>query len=155
MPEARLCVGIVVVNDDKDVFVAKRYFKDSSTKDEYWQMPQGGIDPNETPFEAMARELEEETGIERDDIEVVAESKNWYTYEIPEQYRCKDFDSQQQKWFLVKFNGADDLIKLNRSRTHREFSEWDWTPVKFVSKLVIPFKKDVYKQVMKDFEWYF
>ena len=95
MTEPRLCVGIMVANEDKDVFVAKRYFKNPQIKDEYWQMPQGGIDEGETPYDAMLRELFEETGIREDDIEVIAQSKNWYVYEIPSEYQTKDFDAQK------------------------------------------------------------
>ena len=106
--DSRLCVGIVIVNDDYDIFVAKRYFK-NKVVDEYWQMPQGGIDPGETPKEAMFRELYEETGIKEEDVSLIAESKNLYTYEIPKEYQTRDFTSQTQHWFLVRFKGADDI----------------------------------------------
>lgn len=153
MKEPRLCVGIVLVNEEGNVFVGKRHFKDKTQEDVHWQMPQGGIDPGETPCDAMLRELYEETGINEDNIEVIAESKNWYTYEIPTEYQKRHFVAQQQKWFLVKFSGSEQVINLKHK--HQEFSEWKWTNPKQISKLVIPFKKEVYKQVMKDFEWYF
>jgi len=155
MKAPRMCVGIVLVNNQKDVFVGKRYFKGSQQKDNYWQMPQGGVDTGETPQEAMLRELYEETGVSSDEVEVIAESKNWYKYDIPEEYYKKDCCSQQQKWFLLKFRGDDDTINLKTKPRHQEFDEWKWASIKTLSKSVIPFKKDVYKQIMKDFEWYF
>lgn len=148
----RPCVGVVLVNDDKKVFVAKRLFK-AKKDDPYWQMPQGGIDSSESPEVAMQRELEEETGISKDSIDIIAESKQWYTYEIPKDMQKRHFGAQTQKWFLVKFKGNEDEIDL--SSKHPEFSEWKWTSFRNLPKIVIEFKRDVYKKVVKDFEWYF
>jgi len=151
-----MCVGIVLVNAQKEVFVGKRYFKgDKEQKDEYWQMPQGGVDAEEVPVEAMLRELYEETGLHKDEIEVIAESKRWYRYDIPEEYHTKHCIFREQKWFLLRFKGDDESINLKVKPNHQEFSEWKWSPAKNIPKFVIPFKKDVYKQVIKDFEWYF
>ncbi|USO02213.1 MAG: RNA pyrophosphohydrolase [Alphaproteobacteria bacterium] len=153
--DPRLCVGIVLVNNQKNVFVGKRHFKDSKQTDEYWQMPQGGVNPGENPFDAMLRELHEEIGVSSDEVEIIAESKHWYKYDIPEEYHTKSYCAQQQKWFLLRFKGQDEAIDLKIKPQHQEFSEWKWKASKQVAKSVIPFKKEVYKKVMKDFEWYF
>ena len=149
MPRAG--VGIVLVNQEKQVFVAKR-INSGDVDDPYWQMPQGGIDPRENYIEAMIREMKEETGVDEHNAEIIAESKELYTYEIPEKYR-KDCSSQIQRWFLVRLNEDDSCINLDQP--HAEFSQWKWVPSGHVAKLVIDFKREVYKKVMKDFSWYF
>lgn len=141
---------MVVVNKDKLVFVGKRTMPKS---DKFWQMPQGGIDSGEEPEEAVKRELQEELGCEEDDFEIIAISKQWYSYEIPKHMRKRHFTSQRQKWFLIQFNGTDDDIDVSQDRA--EFSKWKWVEFQDVPKLVIDFKKDVYKKVLKDFRWYF
>lgn len=151
--ESRPNVGIVLVNKDKQVFVARRVRKNGQPEDQYWQMPQGGIDGGEDPEKAATRELKEEVGLGPEDVEVIAVSKLWYTYEIPQEMQKRHFASQTQKWFLMEYDGPDDRININQEMP--EFCEWKWVDFKKVSKFVIDFKKEVYKQVFKDFEWYF
>ena len=152
LSQPRPCVGVVIVNNDKKVFVGKRVMK-KGVKDEYWQMPQGGIDAGEEPEEALKRELMEEIGAKPEHLDVIAVSKNWYSYHIPKKFQKRHFASQAQKWFLVKFTGKDEDLDVKQLKP--EFSEWKWEDFKKVPKLVIDFKKDVYKQIFKDFSWYF
>ena len=113
-------VGIIVLNHNNEVFVGKR--KDNPI--DKWQMPQGGIDLDETPFNAMKRELAEETSIKK--IKVLKEIENWLEYELPSNLLGKiwkgKFRGQKQKWFIVKFIGDESEINLNTK--HPEFIEW-------------------------------
>ena len=115
-------VGIIVLNKNNEVFVAKR--KDNPV--DKWQMPQGGIDFNETPFEAMIRELAEETSIKN--IKVLKEIEKSLEYELPPNLLGKiwkgKFRGQKQKWYIVKFLGDDNEININTK--HPEFIEWKW-----------------------------
>ena len=133
-------VGIIVLNQKNEVFVGKR--KDNPI--DKWQMPQGGIDINETPFNAMKRELKEETSITK--IEVLKEIKNWLEYELPPNLLGKiwkgKYKGQKQKWFIVKFIGNDAEIDLNTK--HPEFIEWKWINYKSLTDVIVDFKKDVY-----------
>lgn len=153
MLEPRPNVGIVLVNKDKQVFVGRRVCKKNQPEDLFWQMPQGGVDGEEDPEAAAKRELCEEVGVNPDQIEVIAVSKNWYTYDIPPEMQTRHFYAQTQKWFLVQYKGTDEEININTEIP--EFCEWKWVDYKKVGKQVIDFKKDVYKQVFKDFGWYF
>ena len=136
-------VGIIVLNQNNDVFVAKR--KDNPI--DKWQMPQGGIDKNETPFDAMKRELAEETSVTN--IKVIKEIENWLEYELPPYLLGKiwkgRFRGQKQKWFIVKFIGNDDEINLNTK--HPEFIEWKWINYNNLPKVIVDFKKEVYKKL--------
>ena len=113
-------VGVIVLNRNNEVFVAKR--RDNPI--DKWQMPQGGININETPFNAMKRELKEETSITT--IKVLKEIDNWLEYELPPNLLKKiwrgKYRGQKQKWFIVKFIGNDGEINLNTK--HPEFIEW-------------------------------
>lgn len=144
-------VGMMIVNHEKKVFVAKRV----DTKISAWQMPQGGIDEGETPSKAAMREMQEEIG--SGSGEIIAESKNWYRYDIPEFLVPKLWDGQyrgqQQKWFLIKFTGDDsdiDLLTLNP-----EFEEWRWASVQELPDIIIHFKKKLYKAIIKEFKFFF
>tara|TARA_E500000331_G_C16836514_1_gene531593 strand:- start:139 stop:588 length:450 start_codon:yes stop_codon:yes gene_type:complete len=136
-------VGIILLNQNNDVFVAKR--KDNPI--DKWQMPQGGIDKNETPFDAMKRELAEETSVTN--IKVIKEIENWLEYELPPYLLGKiwkgRFRGQKQKWFIVKFIGNDDEINLNTK--HPEFIEWKWINYNNLPKVIVDFKKEVYKKL--------
>ena len=136
-------VGIILLNQNNDVFVAKR--KDNPI--DKWQMPQGGIDKNETPFDAMKRELAEETSVTN--IKVIKEIENWLEYELPPYLLGKiwkgRFRGQKQKWFIVKFIGNDDEINLNTK--HPEFIEWKWINYSNLPKVIVDFKKEVYKKL--------
>jgi putative (di)nucleoside polyphosphate hydrolase len=145
----RPCVGVVIQNAEGDVFVGQRMDRDQ----EAWQMPQGGIDPGETPREAALRELREETGIVPELVEVVAETEDWLRYDLPHEivpgiwggrYR-----GQKQKWFLVRFLGRDEQIDI--ATAHPEFSRWQWLPPAQVLAQIVPFKREVYAAVLEAF----
>ena len=133
-------VGIIVLNKNNEVFVGKR--KDNPV--DKWQMPQGGIDNNETPLDAMKRELAEETSITR--IKILKEIENWLEYELPQNLLGKiwkgKFRGQRQKWFIVKFLGSENEINLNTK--HPEFIEWKWINYKSLPEVIVDFKKEVY-----------
>ena len=139
-------VGVIVLNQNNEVFVAKR--KDNPI--DKWQMPQGGININETPFNAMKRELEEETSITT--IKVLKEIDNWLEYELPPYLLGKiwkgKYRGQKQKWFIVKFIGNDGEINLNTK--HPEFIEWKWIDYKSLTDVIVDFKKDVYKKLKNE-----
>jgi putative (di)nucleoside polyphosphate hydrolase len=137
-------VGIILVNDAGRVLVAKRIDMPSDA----WQMPQGGMDPGETPLEAAKREMFEEIGTEK--AEFVAESADWYRYDLPPElvgviwggrYR-----GQEQKWFVARFTGADDDINI--ATENPEFLDWKWAEPAEVPKLIVPFKKKLYEDVL-------
>ncbi|MDC3152411.1 RNA pyrophosphohydrolase [Pelagibacteraceae bacterium] len=136
-------VGVIVLNDNNEVFVGKR--KDNPI--DKWQMPQGGIDVNETPFNAMKRELEEETSITQ--IKVLKEISYWLEYELPPYLLGKiwkgKFRGQKQKWFIVKFIGNENEINLNTK--YPEFIEWKWIDYNLLPEVIVDFKKDVYKKL--------
>ena len=139
-------VGIIVLNQKNEVFVGKR--KDNPI--DKWQMPQGGININETPFNAMIRELKEETSITK--IKVLKEIEHWLEYELPPNLLGKiwkgKFRGQKQKWFIVKFIGDESEINLNTE--HPEFIEWKWLDYNLLPEVIVDFKKDVYKKLKNE-----
>lgn len=145
----RPCAGVVLMNADGRVFAGHRIDNPADA----WQMPQGGIDKGEDPRTAALRELHEETGIPADLCEVVAESPDWVRYDLPPELVGKiwkgRFGGQIQKWYLVRFTGTDDQIDI--ATDHPEFDAWRWmTPDELIAKIV-PFKRDVYRQVFAAF----
>ena len=137
-------VGIIILNKDNKVFVGKR--KDNPL--DKWQMPQGGIDQNETPLIAMKRELVEETNIKS--IEVLKEIENWLEYELTPNLLGKiwkgKFRGQKQKWFIVKFLGNDEEINLEKDKP--EFIEWKWLDIENLPNVIVDFKKKVYEKLL-------
>jgi putative (di)nucleoside polyphosphate hydrolase len=145
-------VGIVVLNAAGQVFAAQRLDRYMDA----WQMPQGGIDKGEDPQVAALRELEEETGITPDLVELIAQSETWLPYELPHDLVPKlwkgKFRGQEQKWFLYRFSGQDADVNIETQEP--EFSRWTWmTPDELISKIV-PFKQGVYSAVFAEFEDY-
>ena len=138
-------VGIMLVNADGHVFVGQRT---DSTADA-WQMPQGGIDPGETPRDAALRELGEETGVSPDLVEIVGETSDWIRYDLPHDLVPKlwkgRWRGQEQKWFLMRFQGGDSDIDI--ATADQEFSAWQWLPVADLVDNIVPFKRHVYEQV--------
>ena len=138
-------VGIVVLNKNDQVFVAKRI--DNSKN--FWQMPQGGVDKNEDYLAAAYRELEEETSIKN--IDLVKELDGLISYELPKHllgviWKGK-YRGQEQKWFVVRFLGNDSEININTD--HPEFCEWKWVELENITDLVVDFKLHVYEDVKK------
>lgn len=151
----RPCVGIMVLNPAGQVWIGRRC--DAPGEPEgpgsWWQMPQGGIDESEDPAQAALRELFEETGIRS--VEIVSESRGWYSYDLPVALQPKAwagrYRGQRQKWFAARFKGRDDEVMLSRPGHKPEFDAWRWAPVNEVLSLIVPFKRDVYRQVLAEF----
>ena len=136
-------VGIVVLNKDNKVFVAKRI---DNPKD-FWQMPQGGVDEGEDFLSAAYRELEEETNIKN--VKLIKELDGMTTYELPKNllgiiWKGK-YRGQKQKWFLMKFLGNDDEINLKTNKP--EFLDWKWVELEMITKFVVDFKLHVYREI--------
>jgi putative (di)nucleoside polyphosphate hydrolase len=116
-------------------------------------MPQGGIDESEDPAKAALRELDEETGIRS--VSIIAESADWYRYELPPNLRPKawggQYAGQKQKWFVMRFNGPDSEVQLERPDHKAEFDAWRWADVDELIGLIVPFKRAVYEQVVREF----
>jgi putative (di)nucleoside polyphosphate hydrolase len=147
VPEYRPGVGIMLLNRRGKVFVARRV----DLPGEAWQMPQGGIDHGEEPREAALRELAEETGIDR--AEILAESMGWLRYDLPAELltraRHRRWRGQRQKWFLMRFTGSDGDINLAAGEP--EFDAWKWVPVQDLPQLAVPFKRQVYLDLLAEF----
>ena len=139
-------VGIIVVNGNGQFFLGKRVGAQA------WQFPQGGIDPGETPGDALYRELYEETGIKQEKVQILSVSRKWLVYHIPHVYQRsnKKYDGAMQKWFLLKFTGVNEDINLN-AFNHAEFDGWKWADKKTAINNVIRFKKAVYESIFNEF----
>ena len=145
----RPCVGIMLVNQEGKVFTGQRIDK----LGDYWQMPQGGIDEGETVEEATFRELYEETGISKEKVEIIAIDSAWRKYDLPSQIRGKlwggKYKGQIQKWVLLGFLGEDSDVRLDVHKP--EFSTWQWQNIVMLPHVIVPFKQDIYTQVLKEF----
>jgi putative (di)nucleoside polyphosphate hydrolase len=155
----RPCVGVMLINREGLVLVGRRK---SEAGPEHvgggyaWQMPQGGIDPSETPYDAAVRELYEETNVRS--ATLLAEAPEWYTYDLPplvagRAWRGR-YRGQTQRWFAFRFVGPDDEIDIRRpgGGGHRpEFDEWRWESMGRLPEIIIPFKRPVYEQVVAAF----
>ena len=138
-------VGIVLLNKENRVFVAKRIDNPKN----FWQMPQGGVDKNEDFLTAALRELKEETSIES--VELIKEIDGTTTYELPNNllgiiWKGK-YKGQTQKWFLMRFNGMESEINLKTN--HPEFLEYKWIDLEKITDVVVKFKLDVYEIIKK------
>jgi len=136
-------VGIVVLNKDNKVFVAKRIDNPKN----FWQMPQGGVDRDEDFLKAAYRELEEETSIKN--VELIKELNGMTTYELPNRllgiiWKGK-YRGQKQKWFLMKFTGKDEEINIKTKNP--EFLDWKWIELDQITEVVVDFKLHVYKEL--------
>jgi putative (di)nucleoside polyphosphate hydrolase len=144
----RPCVGLMLVNRDGLVFAGLRRDVGGAA----WQMPQGGIDPGETPREAALRELVEEVGTDK--VEIVAASGDWLTYDLPDTIRAKAWGGryvgQAQRWFVMRFTGADSDIDI-ASSDPAEFTAWQWMPLDDLVRDIVAFKRPVYDRIASEF----
>ena len=139
-------VGIVVLNKQNQVFLAKRIDNPKN----FWQMPQGGIDEGEKYYDAAIRELREETSIKT--ISLIKEIDDLTTYLLPNHlvgiiWKGK-YKGQKQKWYIMKFKGKDNEVNLKTKKP--EFLEWKWTSVESITDTVVDFKLDVYKKIQNE-----
>jgi putative (di)nucleoside polyphosphate hydrolase len=145
----RPCAGIMLLNQQGQVFVAKRI----DTDVEAWQMPQGGIDVGEDAKGAAVRELEEETGIKN--ATIIAEFEDWLTYDLPDDLYGKvwkgRYGGQTMKWYVMRFHGNDSDVNIETE--HAEFSTWKWANMADLPSLIVPFKKDIYKTLADKFAY--
>ncbi len=145
----RPCVGIMLCNGDGRIFAGQRI--DSNM--DAWQMPQGGVEPGEDPRDAALRELQEETGIPPEAVEIVAETHDWIPYDLPYHLVPKlwngRYRGQKQRWFLMRFHGDDSQIDIETD--HPEFSRWCWLPAEELLSRIVPFKRDTYERVIREF----
>lgn len=143
----RPSVGLMIINDKFEVFVGKRL----DSKTEAWQMPQGGIDDGEAPRVSALREMKEEIGT--NNAEIIAETKQWYHYDLPFYLISKlwngRYRGQRQKWFLLKYLGADEDITIDNE--HPEFIAWKWVKMEELPQIIVPFKKSLYISVIEEF----
>ena len=144
----RLGVGIMLLNTKNKVFVGKRI----DFKSEAWQMPQGGINKSEKAENAAFRELYEETGIKK--VKIISKSTKFFKYKIPVSLKEKlwngKYIGQKQKWFVMRFTGKEKK-DINLNVANQEFSDWKWTKIGDLEKLIVPFKKKMYKNIVKEF----
>ena len=150
----RRCVGVMVLNRAGRAFIGRRRAGPEYDDNTHaWQMPQGGIDPGEDPWLAALRELREETNISS--VQRLGEVAEWLTYDIPRDVVGRawsgKFRGQTQKWFAVRFTGADEEIDIAHPGGHApEFTAWRWEPVENLAGLVVPFKRRVYERVVQE-----
>ncbi len=151
----RPCVGILLVNAAGQAFVGQRIdTRGQPSEGDFWQMPQGGIDPGEDIQAAALRELAEETGIQPGQVTLLAQTREELFYDLPEELLGKlwkgQFRGQRQHWVLARFGGSDADIKLD-AHDPAEFNDWKWVEPGALPDLIVPFKKRVYRAVLDEF----
>jgi putative (di)nucleoside polyphosphate hydrolase len=153
----RPCVGMMVLNREGRAFIGRRLEGPEHVDDRHaWQMPQGGVDEGEDLYEAALRELHEETNISS--VERIGEIKDWLIYDIPrslvgQAWKGK-YRGQKQKWYAFRFTGKDSEIDVEHpagGKHKPEFVEWRFEVLKKLPDLVVPFKREVYERVVKEF----
>lgn len=139
-------VGIILLRDDGRVFWARRAFRDG------WQFPQGGMNSDETPLEAMYRELREETGLEPEHVEVIGATPGWLRYRLPRRlirrHERPTCIGQKQVWFLLRLLGDESLLRLDLTDTP-EFDLWQWVDFWYPVSHVVAFKREVYERALR------
>ncbi len=155
----RPCVGIMLLSSKNQVWVGRRadHNKGEQYGDgEWWQMPQGGIEPEEIPSEAALRELQEETGIVGARVETLAESRAWLSYDLPDELVGKvwggRYRGQKQRWFVMRYAGDGRDVNIGpRAGIKAEFDAWQWVNHSELCELVVPFKRELYETVLAEF----
>ena len=145
----RRCVGIMILNDKNEILVGKRIDHPSG----HWQMPQGGIDENEDPEQAVWREMKEEIGTNK--ARMIKQSKQWINYKIPSETLAtlpwgQKYVGQTQKWFVFRFIGKND--EINVGTENPEFSEWKWSHYDLLVEDIVPFKRKTYQKILEEFK---
>ena len=145
----RRCVGMMILNTKNEILVGRRLDHPSG----YWQMPQGGIDKDEIPEEAVWREMIEEIGTNK--AKLLHTSSQWLNYDIPQDTLNtlpwgKIYVGQTQKWFVFRFTGQDSDINVETENP--EFNEWKWAKYESLVNNIVPFKREIYKKVIEEFK---
>ena len=145
----RKCVGMMIINSKREILVGRRMDHPSG----FWQMPQGGIDDNENPEEAVWREMMEEVGT--NNAKIIKISNQWINYEIPSETLKtlpwgKKYIGQTQKWFAFDFLGKDDEINVSTDKP--EFDSWKWAKMESMIDNIVPFKRKVYQIILEEFK---
>ena len=142
----RIGVGIILLNNENKVFVGKRIDNPKNS----WQMPQGGVDQNESFLKAAKRELEEETGVKS--VELIKELDGWFKYDLPKYLLGKlwkgKYRGQKQKWFVMKFLGKSD--EINVKTKNPEFLDWKWIKLSKLTDIAVHFKANIYNKIKKE-----
>jgi len=142
-------VGIIIANDEGKLFWARRIGQDA------WQFPQGGIAYAESPEQAVFRELNEETGLQPEDVKIIAQTEGWLRYDLPEhlirRYKRPVCVGQKQKWFMLKLLADEASISLKNENQRPEFDLWKWVDYWEPLSEVIAFKRDVYREALEYF----
>jgi len=147
-------VGLMILNSNREVWVGQRRDTSNLIDKNTWQMPQGGIDGSETPWQAALREMKEEIGTIN--VRLIAESREWISYDFPEELHATlwggRYFGQTQKWFLVEFLG--DNAEININTRHPEFVAWQWIEPKQLPHIIVSFKHDLYIKILEEFKAY-
>ena len=144
-------VGLALFSKAGHVFIGRRV---NGRGPFQWQMPQGGIDDGESAVTGALRELEEEIGVPAKLVDVLEETPDWLHYEFPPDLKKRlpgPFHGQRQKWFALRFTGEDSEVNLHPPGHSQEFDQWRWAPMGEVLDLIVPFKRQVYEQVIAEF----
>ena len=152
----RPCAGIMLKNPQGLIFVGQR-LDGSGVSSQAWQMPQGGVDDGEDPETAALRELGEETGIAPHHVDIIARSAGEHLYDLPPELLGRiwkgQYRGQRQIWFLMNFLGRDEDVNI--ATAHQEFRDWRWAHVDELVDLIVPFKRELYSNVLKEFAPHF
>ena len=144
--QLRIGVGIILLNSENKVFVGKRI----DNPENFWQMPQGGVDQNENFLQAAKRELEEETAVKS--VQLIKEIDDWLEYDLPNNLLGKiwkgKYRGQKQKWFIMKFVGKNNEINIKTKKP--EFLDWKWIEPEKLPDVAVNFKADIYKKLAKE-----
>ena len=148
----RANVGMVICGADGRIFWGRR------TGQSGWQFPQGGVNANEKPIDAMYRELLEEVGLKPDQVKLLGQTKKWLRYKLPERYRRKNTEieciGQKQIWFLLQLLDDDSCVDLKSGVESPEFDRWRWVDTDFVLENIVEFKRSVYKKALSELSPY-